>query len=152
MRLTILYGLTQSRRLGKKKLKEAKYVFQEELDEYIANGSLGPQRPTWDPDGRESVLYHYGRLLALTVAVEFASGDPSTEVAKAIREEARGLCESYFRWCDHILSPFDGERKGIHINAHSDKCHCHKDSEFTEADSLVVSFGVAIVLRHRHHL
>ena len=107
-RLAILYGLTRSRRLSKKKLKEAKYIFQKELDEYIANGSLGPRRPTWDPDGRESIPYHYSRLLALTVAIEFASGGSSMEVAKAIREEASGLCESYFRWCDHILGVWGG--------------------------------------------
>ena len=107
-RLTILCGLVRSRRLGKKKLTEAKYVFQKELDEYIANGSLGPQRPTWDPDGRASIPYHYSRLLALTVAIEFASGDSSIAVAKAIREEASGLCESYFRWCDHMLAVWGG--------------------------------------------
>jgi len=91
------------------KLKDAKYVFQKEFDEYIANGSLGPQRPTWDPDGRASIPYHYSRLLALTVAIEFASGESSTAVAKAIRDEANGLCESYFRWCDHILGVWGGQ-------------------------------------------
>ncbi len=107
-RLAILFGLTRSPRLSKAKLKEAKHVFQKELDEYIANGTLGPQRPSWDPDGSESIPYCYSRLLALSVAVELASGDSSTEVAKAIREEASGLCESYFRWCDHILGVWDG--------------------------------------------
>ncbi|MDG7011595.1 MAG: hypothetical protein JRN11_05940 [Nitrososphaerota archaeon] len=111
-RLAVLYGLTQSHRQSKKKLGEAKHALQRELDEYIANGSLGPRRPTWDPDGRESIPYHYSRLLALTLAIEFASGDSSTEVAKAIREEASGLRESYFRWCDHILGVWGGS---IHL-------------------------------------
>lgn len=107
-RLTILFGLAQYRKLGKTKCKEVKHAFQKELDGYIANGSLGPRQPTWDPDGKESISYHYGRLLALTVAIEFASGDSATDVAKAIREEASGLCESYFRWCDHILRVWGG--------------------------------------------
>lgn len=107
-RLAILYGLSRSTRLGKMKSKEAKYVFQKELDEYIANGSLGSRRPTWDPDGRESIPYHYARLLALTVAIELAPGKSSTSVAEAIREETNALAESYFRWCDHIVDVWGG--------------------------------------------
>ena len=107
-RLSILYALSHSRKLGKDKLKEARYVFQKELDEYISNGTLEPQRLTWDPDGRESIPYHYSRLLALTVAVELASGKSSTMVAKAIREESTALCQSYFRWIDHIFEVWRG--------------------------------------------
>ena len=103
-RLVVLYRLSRSRRLGRKKLQEVRYTFQKELDEYIANGTLGPRRPTWDPDGRESILYHYSRILALTVAVELASGRSSSSVAKGIREESASLCKSYFRWCDHIIN------------------------------------------------
>jgi hypothetical protein len=65
-------------------------------------------RPTWDPDGRESIPYHYSRLLALTVAVELASDRSSTSVAKAIRDESNALCDSYFRWCNHMLDVWSG--------------------------------------------
>jgi hypothetical protein len=107
-RLRILQGLSQSRRLSRKKIQEVRSIFQMELDEYIANGSFGPRRPTWDPDGRESIRYHYSRLLALSVAIELASDRSSSSVATAIREESTALCESYFRWCDHITSVWGG--------------------------------------------
>ena len=107
-RLAILYGLEHSRRLSRTKLKEARYVFQKEFDEYVANSTLGPMRPAWDPNGEKSIPYHYSRILALTVAVEFSSGDSASALAKAIREEATGLSESYFRWCEHILGVWSG--------------------------------------------
>ena len=102
-RLRILRDLSRSNRLGKAKLREVKDAFRKEFDEYIISGSLEPRRPTWDPDGRESILYHYRRLLALTLAIELASDRFSTKVAEAIREESSALCQSYFRWCDHIV-------------------------------------------------
>jgi len=102
-RLAVLYRLSRSRRLGRKKLQEVRYTFPKELDEYIANGTLGPQRPAWDPDGRASISYHYIRILALSVAVELNYEKSATSVARAIREESTALCESYSRWCGHIF-------------------------------------------------
>ena len=102
-RLAVLYGLKDFKGLGKIKRKEAKHVFQKELSEYIANGTIGSVKPAWDADGRESISYHYSRILALTVALEFATENSPKVVAEAIREEVKGLWESYFKWCNHIL-------------------------------------------------
>jgi hypothetical protein len=107
-RLALLSDLSRNPKLGRTKSTQAKHAFQRELDEYIAHCTLGPQRPTWDPDGRESVVYHYSRLLALTVAIEFASGVSAAELAETIREETGGLCQAYFKWCDHILEVWRG--------------------------------------------
>jgi hypothetical protein len=52
--LAVLYRLPRSRRHGRKKLQEVKYTFQKELDEYIANGTLGPRQPTWTQMGESS--------------------------------------------------------------------------------------------------
>ncbi len=118
-RLAILRNLSRSRRLGRKKLQEVRSTFEKELNEYIANGSLGPRRPTWDPDGSESIQYHYSRLLALTVAVELTSGRYTTSLARSIRDESRALCESYFRWCDHIVDVWGGSIHRTAPEAHS---------------------------------
>jgi hypothetical protein len=59
---------------------------------------------TWNGGAAGEVLLRYGRILALSCAIELASSeDVSRRIAKAIRGEAGALCDAYSDWCSYLL-------------------------------------------------
>jgi hypothetical protein len=104
--LAVLSAIINSKRKRAKpaELKRAKDFFQRELDEYVTNGCFRPGPGTRKGGPADEVVDRYGRLLALSRAIELASSeDTSRRIAKAIRDEAGALCDAYSDWCSYLL-------------------------------------------------
>ncbi len=103
-RLAVLSKATRVKGIETAHSREVREAFRRELDGFTAAQGVSPDHGT----GRE-VNLHYGRILELTSALELTSGDyASTEIARALREEAGALCDAYSRWCDHMLDVWRG--------------------------------------------
>ena len=102
--LAVLSAIMNSKRIKPAELKRAKEFFLRELDEYVTNGCFRPGLGTRKGGPADEVLDRYGRLLALSCAIELASSeDTSRRIAKAIRMEASALCDAYSAWCSYLL-------------------------------------------------
>jgi len=104
-RLVVLSAIANSKRTKPAEQKRAKEFFQRELDEYVTNGRFRPGLGTRKGGPADEVVGRYGRLLALSCAIQLASSeDTSRRIAKAIRDEAGALCDAYSGWCSYLLN------------------------------------------------
>ena len=103
-RLAVLRRMIGNGSRNRAAAREAKEAFRKELDEYVSDARVRAVSKTWSGNDIEVIVHHYGRILALSCAIEFSRAEAaSRRIARLVRDETSGLCDAYHDWIARAL-------------------------------------------------
>jgi len=98
-RLAVLHRMIGNESKNRAAATEAKGAFRKELDACISDARVRPASTTWSGKDIDVIMHHYGRIFALSCAIEFSTAEAtSRRIARLVRAEASDLCNAYHDW------------------------------------------------------